>query len=157
MAGSPACDLRWLRVAFQPRTTVTGGADVADHPNAELFRRGYAAFQQGDLDTVRSLFAPDIIWHVPGNNHLSGDYRGVDDVIAQFVRNFEETGGTFKVELHDILANDEHAVALASTSGTKDGRTLDDNYVHVVHIAGGKLTESWIFDEHQDLVDAFWG
>jgi ketosteroid isomerase-like protein len=29
---------------------------MADHPNADLIRRAYAAFQQGDLDTVRSLF-----------------------------------------------------------------------------------------------------
>jgi ketosteroid isomerase-like protein len=130
---------------------------VADHPNAELFRRGYTAFQNGDLDTVRSLFASDIVWHVPGRSHLSGDHRGVDDVIALFMRQFEESGGTFKVDLHDILANDEHAVALAEFSATKDGNALQDNYVHVVHVAGGKLTESWIFSEHQDKVDAFWG
>jgi uncharacterized protein len=130
---------------------------VADHPNAELFRRGYTAFQTGDLDTVRSLFAPDIVWHVPGKSHLAGDYSGVDNVIGLFMRNFEETNGTFKVELHDILANDEHAVALATTSGQKNGKSLRDNYTHVVHISNGKLTESWIFDEHQDEVDAFWG
>jgi uncharacterized protein len=130
---------------------------VADHPNVDLFRRGYAAFQAGDLDTVRSLFAPDIVWHVGGDNHLAGDHRGVDDVIALFMRNFEETNGTFAVEVHDILANDEHGVALATVSGQKDGRSLRDNYTHVVHLAGGRLTESWIFPENAAEVDAFWG
>jgi uncharacterized protein len=130
---------------------------MADHPNAELFRRGYTAFQSGDLDTVRSLFAADIVWNVAGHNHLSGAHRGIDDVLAVFMRNFEETGGTFKVELHDILANDEHAVALATVSGQKDGKSMKDNYTHVVHLKDGRVTESWIYDEHQDEVDAFWG
>ena len=30
-------------------------------------------------------------------------------------------------------------------------------YTHVVHVKGGKITESWIYGEHQDEVDAFWG
>jgi uncharacterized protein len=130
---------------------------VADHPNAELFRRGYTAFQNGDLDTVRALFAPDIVWNVPGKSHLAGSYRGVDDTIGLFLRQFDETAGNFKVEVHDILANDEHAVALAKVSARKEGKSLSDNYTHVVHIKDGRLTESWIFGEHPDEVDAFWG
>jgi uncharacterized protein (TIGR02246 family) len=130
---------------------------VADHPNADLFRRGYAAFQAGDLETVRSLFDPDVVWHVPGHNHLSGDHKGVDATMALFMANFQETNGTFKVELHDVLGNDEHAVALASVSGQREGKTLADRYTHIVHIRDGKLVESWIFNEHLDEVDDFWG
>lgn len=130
---------------------------MADHPNAELFRRGYTAFQSGDLDTVRSLFAPGIKWHSPGRGRYSGTREGVDDTIALFVEQFEDSGGTFKVEVHDILANDEHAVALATVSAEKDGRSISDNYTHVVHIEDGKLTESWIFDNDPQAVDDFWG
>lgn len=130
---------------------------MADHPNAELFRKGYTAFQKGDLDGVRALFAPDIVWHVPGNNHFSGDYRGVDTTLELFMKNMQETEGTFKVEVHDILANDEHAVALAVVSGKRQGKSLSDRYTHVAHVKGGRITESWIYGEHQDQVDAFWG
>ena len=130
---------------------------MADHPNAELFKRGYAAFQQGDLDTVRELFAPDVVWHIPGHNHFSGDHAGVDNVLELFGRNVQETEGTFKVEVHDILANDSHAVALATVSGQREGENMNDHYTHAVHIVNGKVAESWIFQEHQDEVDAFWG
>src|SRR5437899_882129 len=117
---------------------------MADHPNVEIFRRGYAAFQNGDLDTVRALFTDDIVWNVAGHSHLAGAHKGVDNVINLFLRNFEETKGTFRVELHDVLANDEHGVALARVSGEKDGKKLSDNYTHVVHFAGDRLKESWI-------------
>ena len=31
------------------------------HPNEELLRRGYEAFAAGDMDTVLSIFHPDIV------------------------------------------------------------------------------------------------
>ena len=130
---------------------------MAEHPNAELFRKGYAAFSAGDMDTVRSLFAPDIVWHVSGKNHTSGDYEGVDSVLQLFGQYFQETDGTFKVDLHDIVANDVHGVAIATLAGQKDGKSLSDRYVHVVHMKDGLQTESWIFAENPDVIDDFWG
>jgi uncharacterized protein len=130
---------------------------MGEHPNAEIFRRGYTAFQTGDLDTVRSLFAPDIVWIVPGQNRFAGAHRGVDDVINLFVQQFQETDGTFKVEVHDILANDEHTVALATVSAERGGKSISDRYTHVAHIKDGKVTESWIFNEDPSKVDEFWG
>ena len=130
---------------------------MADHPNVELFRRGYTAFQNGDLETVASLFSPDIVWHIPGNNHFSGAHSGIENVLTLFGQNFAETNGTFKTEVHDIVANDTHGVALATISGEKDGKKLNDHYTHVAHFVDGKLTESWIFQEDQKGVDDFWG
>ena len=131
---------------------------MAEHPNAELLRNGYAAFQTGDMDALRNqYFAPDAVWHVGGHNKFSGDHKGVDAILQLFMDNFTETDGTFKVELHDVLGNDEHAVALATVSGTKGGKQLSDNYTHVVHNKDGKLVESWIFAENPDKVDEFWG
>jgi uncharacterized protein len=129
---------------------------MADHPNAALLKKGYAAFSTGDLDGVRALFAHDIVWHQPGKNRFSGAHRGVDNVLALFLAQAQESEGTFKVEVHDILANDEHGIALATVSATKGGKTLRDRYAHAAHFKDGKMTESWIFGEHQDEVDAFW-
>jgi ketosteroid isomerase-like protein len=129
---------------------------MAEHPNAEIFRRGYTAFQNGDLDTVRSLFAPDIVWNVSGHSRFAGAHRGPDDVIAMFADQFQDTNGSFRVDVHDILANDQHAVALATVSGERKGRKLNDRYTHVVHLEDGRVKESWIFAENQDLVDEFW-
>jgi len=93
----------------------------------------------------------------PAINQLSGQYDGVDATIGSFLKNFEETNGTFRVELHDVLGSDEHAVALATVSGERDGKSLSDRYVHVVHVKDGKVSESWLFEDDQDAVDAFWG
>jgi ketosteroid isomerase-like protein len=127
------------------------------HPNEDLVRRGYAAFGAGDLDTIRELFADDIVWHSPGHNQISGDFRGMDEVLGQFGKIFELTGGSFKLELHDVLANDEHAVGLIRATGDVQGRHLDDNTVQLFHIRDGKVTESWIYPGDPEATDAFWG
>jgi ketosteroid isomerase-like protein len=123
----------------------------------QRFRQGYENFGKGDLEAIRADFAPDIVWHAGGSNILTGDYKGVDDCFKLFMRIFEETGGTFKNEVHDVLANDTHGVALVKVSGSRKGKTIESNTVHVVHYnSEGQITESWIIPENSEEVDAFW-
>ena len=125
------------------------------HPNEDLARKGYEAFGKGDLDTLTELFADDIQWHTPGRNQLSGDLKGRDEVFAQFAKIAEITGGSFKLDVHDVLANDEHAVVLVTSTGTRDGKSLTDNQVHVLHVSGGKVTEFWGHPGDQHATDEF--
>jgi ketosteroid isomerase-like protein len=130
---------------------------MADHPNVAQLKKGYDAFGSGNLDALRELFAGDIVWHVPGNNPLSGDYKGQDEVFALFMRIFEETGGTFKLEIHDLLANDTHSVALVKASATRKGKALEQNQVNVFHTNDkSQVTEFWALSEDSAAVDAFW-
>ena len=114
------------------------------HQNEERFRAGYDAFLRGDMDGVRDLLAEDVVWHQPGNNPFSGDYRGIDEVLGLFMRLVEATGGTFRPEPHDILANDEHGVALITLTAERNGKSITDNETHVVHFRDGKVAEPWI-------------
>jgi ketosteroid isomerase-like protein len=124
--------------------------------NIEALKRGYEAFQTGNLDLLRNeLFDKDIVWHNPGNNPTSGDHRGVDAVIASFVKQFELTDGTFKVEIHDILGSDDHAVVLGTASGQRNGKSLSEPYAHVCHLRDGRVTESWILDFDPSKTDEF--
>jgi uncharacterized protein len=95
------------------------------------------------MDTLRELFHPDIVWHAPGRSQLAGDYQGVDTVLGFFGRIMELTGGNFRVEVHDILANDEHAVGLHTTHAEREGKTLQDNNTLVFHVRDEKVTEVW--------------
>jgi ketosteroid isomerase-like protein len=126
------------------------------HPNEEVARKGYQAFSEGDMATLNDLFADDLVWHVGGRTPISGDYRGKDAVFGFFTQTMEMTGGTFRLEIHDILANDEHVVALASVSGQRDGKSLQDNSVQVLHVKDGKVTESWFHPGDQYATDEFW-
>jgi uncharacterized protein len=126
------------------------------HPNEELMRKGYAAFAAGDLDTVRSLFSDDIVWHAPGRNLLSGDYVGADAVLGSFAKTFELTQGSFRIDIHDMVVNDDHVVALVKATADRNGKHLEDNSVQVWHVKDGKATEQWLYPGDPYAADEFW-
>ena len=98
---------------------------MTEHPNVEQARRGYEAFAKG--------VGP-----------LSGDYHGRDQVFGFFGRLAEETGGTFRLDVHDILANDEHTVVLATLTASRGGKSIEVPVVNVSHSdSDGRTTEFW--------------
>ena len=129
---------------------------MADHPNADLLRKGYEAFDKGDMATITELFAEDVVWHLPGSNQLSGVHRGRDAVFGIFAKTTQLSGSTFKIDVHDVLANDEHAVALTRGTGSRQGRQLSSLDTDVYHMSNGKVMEFWSFAEDQRLTDEFW-
>ncbi len=129
---------------------------MADHPNATLLRNGYEAFGKGDMATITELFSEDVVWHVPGTSLISGVHRGREAVFAAFAKTTQLSGGSFKIDVHDVLANDEHAVALTRATGSRQGKQLNSLDTDVYHVSGGKVTEFWSFAEDQRLTDEFW-
>jgi ketosteroid isomerase-like protein len=126
------------------------------HPNEDLIRQGYEAFGKGDLQKLGELFTPDVIWHAPGRNPISGDYKGQEEVFGVFGKIAELTGGTFKLDIHDVLANDTHGVALVTATGQRGGKSLSDNQVNVFHIEDGKVAEFWAHPGDQYAIDEWW-
>ena len=51
------------------------------------------------MDTLRSIMTPDVVQSVPGKSKVSGDHKGVDDVLGYYGTLFEMTGGTLKADL----------------------------------------------------------
>ncbi|MGH2465169.1 MAG: nuclear transport factor 2 family protein [Candidatus Limnocylindrales bacterium] len=129
---------------------------MADHPNAKVFRDAYDAFGRGDLQAASAYFDPEIVWHYPGQNLLAGDYRGVAEVMAFFRKSLQLSGGTLQTEVHDVVANDEHGVALVTASAERDGRSFEQRSCHVVHFRDGRVSESWIMTEDLAGLNAFW-
>ena len=77
-------------------------------------------------------------------------------MFAVFARTAQLSGGTFKIDVHDVLANDEHAVALATSTASRQGKQYEQRESHVYHISGGKVTEFWSFPEDQRKGDELW-
>ena len=94
------------------------------HRNETVLRDLYAAAAEGDVERLRQLIHPDIVWHVPGRNALTGEYKGIDEVLGLFGLLASLTGGTFRSELHDVVAGDEHVVGLHVEHGERAGRSL---------------------------------
>ena len=130
---------------------------MADHPNLERLRRGYQAYAEGDLGTLRGLLADDVSFHFLGHTPLSGAYHGLAEVLGYFAR-LRESGAAFRFQVHELLAGDEHAVALLDGVAERAGRRTEQKVVHVFHLdADGKVGDWWNFWEDQAALDALFG
>lgn len=125
------------------------------HPYEGLLRESHAALARGDSDAATRDWADDIVWHLPGRGVLAGDYTGVSQFLALFGRIMEVTGGTYRTELHDVISNDDHAVALLTVHAERDGRKFQDNEVLAIHMRDGKAAEVWVLHNDQYAVDEF--
>ena len=127
------------------------------HPNEDFVREGYAAFGRGDIDALQhKFFAEDVRYHVPGRSPLAGDYEGVAQVLEWLGHQFELSGGTISAEVHDVVANDEHAVSLITVRAERAGKQIEDNSVQVFHIRDGKVSEFWSHPADLYAMDDFW-
>ena len=127
------------------------------HPNEVLVREALSAFGRGDMDALRSQYwAEDIRWHVGGRSPLGGDYEGTAQVLEMLGRTFELSGGTYRAETHDVLANDEQAVLLFTSRAERAGKQLEDSNIQVIHIRDGKWTEVWGYSADLYAWDEFW-
>jgi ketosteroid isomerase-like protein len=122
--------------------------------NVEIARKAYKAFNEIDMDNVMEAVAKDCVWHVIGDGPLKGDYKGIDAVLGFFMRFGQLTEGTYKADVHDILATDAHTVLMGTTTATRKGKTMTNKFVDVIHPnEAGQAKEFWRFVDDQAALD----
>jgi ketosteroid isomerase-like protein len=127
----------------------------AEHPNATVVREGFKAFETGDMGWMDQHLADDIVWHVGGQSKLSGDHRGKEAVLNLFARQAQVFSGAPTIDVHEVLANDEHAIAIGTaTANDPDGGTVEWKFANVFHIKDGKATEVWGLADETSATDA---
>ena len=127
------------------------------HPNAATIERAFSAFAEGDIGTVMSLWSDDFVWHVGGDNPLAKDYEGKEAAAGFLGALVQTTGGTFRAELQNAVADDINGYSLHKGSATMDGDDLEELTVLEYRFRDGKIAETWTFDFDQRISDRILG
>ena len=127
-----------------------------EHPNAALVRKSYHAFNKADIEAIRDVLADDVVWHEPGRSVLAGDYKGRDAVLRLLARFHDLSGGTFAIELLDLLVDPERVTAFQRLTGRRGEMTLDTVDVVDFEIHHGRATEVTVYQSDTYGFDEFW-
>ncbi len=125
--------------------------------NEQLIRDGYEAFSAGDMETLGSLFKADAVHSVPGNNQITGDYKGVDDVLAFYGKLFELTDGSMSVELKSVKVDGDKVAAVHNAKAERAGKKFDGETTLNFTIEAGKIARIDEVPSDQKAEDEFWG
>lgn len=122
---------------------------MGDHPNVGVVRELMDAFNAGDNDRIRATMADDVKWHmiggetVVGLEALAGAMSAMDDDF------------TIETEVHDIVGNDEHVVALVEATVRAGDQEFSYRTAEIAHVEEGKVTERWAFSDDTAAITEF--
>jgi len=123
---------------------------MADHPNVAIVREALEAFQRGDYEASAANLADDVVWHYMG---ASEPLRGKAAVLEQGPAAFD---AEISAEIHDIVANDVHVLAMLRVHAERRGKQIDYDVVEVYHVKDGVCTERWAFsDDSARIIEFF--
>jgi ketosteroid isomerase-like protein len=126
------------------------------HPNAATLEKLYSHFAQGDMHAVLALCAEQVTFQVPGKSKLAGKYTKADFEQGFAMKLRELSGGTFKLEVHDILASDLHAAVLATQRLTRAGKPVEFRTVHIWRFEAGKPVAWYEYPRDLYQFDTVW-
>ena len=119
----------------------------------EVMRRGFEAWNIGDMDALRELYDPDIIWRPPEGWPEPGPYVGRDAVMHQ-LEQMRETWDADALELISdfIVVGDRVAVRLI-WRGVGHGPGLDMELTGVYTVRKGRIASIEFFWDHAEALE----
>jgi len=110
--------------------------------NADVLKRGYEAFGNGDLEGAMQDFADDIQWEGPNAEGLpdSGTYNGKDEVAQMFQRVVETYGQDLSVTPDEFHEDGDTVIVLGHLEASPNGNHVKVPYAHVWRFDGGKAS-----------------
>jgi ketosteroid isomerase-like protein len=124
--------------------------------NVAIIRKAYEDFAHGNIPAVFAAFDATITWHVPGHSPLSGDHSGHDQIGGFFQRTMELSGGTFGIDVHNVLADADLVVVLVTVNAQRNGISESFPEVHVFRMKNGKATDFREYQGDEQREDRFW-
>ena len=125
---------------------------VAVHPNVEVLAGFYEAFPADDLS---ELFAEDAFALVGGANALSGTHRDRLAVLGLIKAYRRAAADGLELDVHDILANDDHGMAIVRVEAKRGNSTYDEYETHVFEIVDGLIAGIFVYWNDPAPADAF--
>jgi ketosteroid isomerase-like protein len=123
-----------------------------EHPNAKVLRDMADRMKAGDFEAAMGVLADDVEWHEIGRAEPT---RGKEALGQRYA----ESQGDYQIEavMHDVVANDDHAVQLMDVTAKRGGKTLEYRTAEIYHMKDGKVTARWAFSDDTARIVEFFG
>ena len=122
---------------------------MQEHPNAAMFRDYSKAMDDGNYDKLNDMIADDVVWHMIG---VAEPAMG-KEAMMRAMGSYGDV--SFTGHVHDVVANDDHTIALVETTATRGGQSLTYRTAEITHIRDGKVTERWAFSDDTEAINKF--
>ncbi|SFU41604.1 hypothetical protein SAMN05216350_101856 [Polaromonas sp. YR568] len=123
--------------------------------NEDIYRvvKRYAeAWAANDLKGIIDSYHDEVVFHYAGNNPLSGTHRGKPACLAVLKQVKQKTDRKL-IAIRDVLAGEVFGLIVAVEEFQHQGRAIQLERLLRYTVRDGKLSECWIHDADQALID----
>ena len=134
----------------------------------QLVADAYAALATGERGEIEKFWDQDMTWLVPGHNHVSGCYYGLDSFIGFMGEVGKLSNFSFRMDNITTLTNEEYSADVTYNEGYRAGYDSDTasvpmsklaiDVIHLLRWRDGKVIEGRgaIFGDGTNQYDQFW-
>ena len=105
--------------------------------------------------SLAKLLTVDTPWIIAGTGVLSGVHTGPDEIFEFWKRTAAQTGGGLRLDVEDVLANDERAIVLVTVEGSRGDRLLRERQVAIFEIRDDTVKTARFIYENPKSYDDF--
>jgi steroid delta-isomerase-like uncharacterized protein len=125
--------------------------------NKAIVRRFWGVWEEGNIDLVDELLAPDYINHTPASPDQPTGPEGVKGVVTMFRSAIPD----LRVVVEDLIAEGDKVVVRYALEGTHDGelfgvpptgQRLSIRSIAVERVSDGKIREHWRVTDGLDMM-----
>ncbi len=109
------------------------------------------AFERGDMERLDALMTDDIVWHEIGRS----EPRRGKEALRTAMGGSSPMDYEITARAHDILASDDHAIALVEATATRGGKTFTYRTAEIYHVRDGRIAERWAFSDDTGAIERF--
>lgn len=126
------------------------------HSHVAMIEKLYFDFSNKNWKEFLEACPDQITFQVAGKSKLAGKYTK-ENFISEFASRLQDlSGGTFEIEVHDILASDRHATVLATNRLIFQGKPIELRTVHVWRIENGRPVAWYEYPRDLYQYDIIW-
>jgi ketosteroid isomerase-like protein len=124
--------------------------------NVDALKKGYDAFNNGDLEGVQEVFHEDVRWEGSNDERIpgAGTFDGRDDAmqaLQQAVEPFE----SFNSQPDEMIEADNTVIVLGHTEAkTKSGNEVKVPFVHVWRMEEAKIKRGQLLTDTAVILEA---
>jgi len=121
---------------------------MANPDNEAIARKGFDAFNTGDLSLVDEITAADAVGHDPANPDQGTGPEGFKATVEMYRAGFPD----LRMDVDEQISDGEFVVTRWTSRGTHNGelaglpptgRSITSTGITIDKIVGGKVVESW--------------
>lgn len=118
--------------------------------NEQLVRLLFETFGRRQLDQAVGLFAEDVVFRAPGNNGVSGVYRGRAGILEFWRRQIDLSAGSLRTQPLAFQSQRDSVAVEVLMSGERNGAEVSWHRMVKYRVAGGRIVEA-LYDEDDEV------